>query len=1012
MKRLNLAILVVFSLAIVLTSIQSVSAKGFSDAKSHKDPGVINKERIIYWLTKRGELSFNASETEKQQALSRYLKHTKNGGYKLPAKLAKLDQRLQLKLKALKAFRNSKSKLTTQKSAKANAQAVDKTVNILVVMIDFPDLPYDNNRLKFADTGMFYNDYNVAHYNDLVFSTSGYAGPSGQNLISGYQYYQSESGNTLFLQGTAIDWVTADKNSDAYGGNDPDDDDGDIDVASLIKEAVSKAVAGGGINLADFDVEDQFDLDNDGNVNEPDGIIDHVMVFHSSIGEEAGGGVLGDDAIWSHRSFVDTSTTGYTIPGTNFKVLGYTIEPLDSAAGVVVHEFGHDLGVPDEYNTNSNTVDSPVEFWSLMASGSWAGTISGTQPVGLSPYAKNFFQQRFDGDWVDISSYTLEDLITAPQLVTLTEAVNHNATTNLLKIEIPQPLISFFPPFTGSYQYHSDDGDNMTNDLSFSLTVPDTANVQLQMKAHWNIELDFDYSRVLVNGTAIAGNRTSTNNPRHSGITDYITGVSANVSGSTGAEGWLDLSYDMSAYQDQTVTITIEYLTDPFVGGYGFVVDDIELIADGNQVYFDGAETDTAVTLNGFQRITGTREGKDQNYWVQMRSYNGVDGGLNTRSYKRGMLVWLDDKNYSNNHVDEHPGFGFTGVIDAGQTFQNGASGGVQIRDAAFSFYDSAESSTFDDSEDYSTPQQPSSGKELFSHGLNISLQSQTTNSSSASILLSVNSVVWTANYVASKTFRTVTFTNASSGTSTATASWDFGDGSALSSEWSPTHTYQSSGDYTVTLTITTVSDGSISVSTQNISIAEQLSASFQAAENMGVVSFDASLSGGEGGYTYSWNFGDGSTAGSGQQVTHNYSSSGMFTVVLTATSTDNQTVTSSQIVEVYILPAAGFNVTTSNLSATFINISTGGDGNLVYAWDFGDGTTSNQNSPSHTYTAAGTFTVELVITDGRNNTSTSSSTVTVTAAPVTPPPSSGGGGGAPSWLLLSLILLGYKTKK
>ncbi|MCH1927778.1 immune inhibitor A, partial [Shewanella sp. C31] len=83
--------------------------------------------------------------------------------------------------------------------------------------------------------------------------------------------------------------------------------------------------------LATYDVEDPYDLNNNGNYEEPDGILDHVMIFHSSIGEEAGGGKLGANAIWSHRYFVDQETEGYSIPGTNLKVFGYTIQPIDAS---------------------------------------------------------------------------------------------------------------------------------------------------------------------------------------------------------------------------------------------------------------------------------------------------------------------------------------------------------------------------------------------------------------------------------------------------------------------------------------------------------------------------------------------------------------------------------------------------------------------------------------------------------------------------------------------------------
>ena len=74
------------------------------------------------------------------------------------------------------------------------------------------------------------------------------------------------------------------------------------------------------------------------------------MVIHAGVGQEAGGGKLGDDAIWSHRSKLAVDPVA--IEGTKSKVdyfggkvaaHDYTIEPEDGAVGVFAHEFGHDL---------------------------------------------------------------------------------------------------------------------------------------------------------------------------------------------------------------------------------------------------------------------------------------------------------------------------------------------------------------------------------------------------------------------------------------------------------------------------------------------------------------------------------------------------------------------------------------------------------------------------------------------------------------------------------------------
>ena len=78
----------------------------------------------------------------------------------------------------------------------------------------------------------------------------------------------------------------------------------------LVKDMYNAANAAG-IPLEDYDLEDSHDLDGDGNFWEPDGLVDHLQIIHSGMGQEAGGGSLGDKAVWSHRSasFVDLRWT-------------------------------------------------------------------------------------------------------------------------------------------------------------------------------------------------------------------------------------------------------------------------------------------------------------------------------------------------------------------------------------------------------------------------------------------------------------------------------------------------------------------------------------------------------------------------------------------------------------------------------------------------------------------------------------------------------------------------------
>ena len=100
----------------------------------------------------------------------------------------------------------------------------------------------------------------------------------------------------------------------------------------------------------DYDIEDQGDVDGDGNFLEPDGVIDHLVLVHAGEDKSGGGGAQGPYAIWAHSSSV---VGGAPIPGTKLKVSNYIVQPEDSGVGVFAHEYGHDLGLPDLYDTAS-----------------------------------------------------------------------------------------------------------------------------------------------------------------------------------------------------------------------------------------------------------------------------------------------------------------------------------------------------------------------------------------------------------------------------------------------------------------------------------------------------------------------------------------------------------------------------------------------------------------------------------------------------------------------------------
>ncbi|MBN1811580.1 MAG: PKD domain-containing protein, partial [Anaerolineae bacterium] len=114
----------------------------------------------------------------------------------------------------------------------------------------------------------------------------------------------------------------------------------------------------------------------------------------------------------------------------------------------------------------------------------------------------------------------------------------------------------------------------------------------------------------------------------------------------------------------------------------------------------------------------------------------------------------------------------------------------------------------------------------------------------------------------------------------------------------------------------------------------------------------------------YLWDFGDGTTSSIGSPV-HVYTATGIYTVALTATGLGGMdTLERLDYITIYGPPAADFSASPTSgeapLTVVFTNTSTNA---TSYAWDFGDGGTSVEESPAYTYTTAGTYTITLTVT-------------------------------------------------
>jgi PKD repeat protein len=192
---------------------------------------------------------------------------------------------------------------------------------------------------------------------------------------------------------------------------------------------------------------------------------------------------------------------------------------------------------------------------------------------------------------------------------------------------------------------------------------------------------------------------------------------------------------------------------------------------------------------------------------------------------------------------------------------------------------------------------------------------------------------------------------------------WDFGDGNTSALQ-NPTHTYQDTGSYDVTLTFT-AANGCTYTNTASdfITVQNNPVAAFTVANTSGCAPLAAqftnqSVNSG----SWYWEFGDGYTS-TQQDPVHNYYGSNSYNVTLHAYN-------SAGCHSVYTMPAAvsasspSTNFTASNvngcapLPVTFTNTTQGA---VSYFWDFGDGNTSTQQNPSHTYATPGMYTVMLI---------------------------------------------------
>lgn len=192
---------------------------------------------------------------------------------------------------------------------------------------------------------------------------------------------------------------------------------------------------------------------------------------------------------------------------------------------------------------------------------------------------------------------------------------------------------------------------------------------------------------------------------------------------------------------------------------------------------------------------------------------------------------------------------------------------------------------------------------------------------------------------------------------------WDFGDGNT-STEENPDYTYATGGLYKVKLT-TISSDNLVAVDSSEVS---PIYVNFDTTQIDSEVTFENLVSGAS---SLVWDFGDGTTLewdiedtvdDSNFSPVHTYKTAETFTATLTATTFLNVAVSFSKNIEGLVLSTIpDFSFETSSYTVQFTDESILA---VSHSWDFGDGSTSTEVNPEHTFAGEGTYDVTLTTTN------------------------------------------------
>ena len=453
--------------------------------------------------------------------------------------------------------------------------AADRPHQLLVLPVAFADVGFD----RFADQPKS-AQRNRDYFQQSLFGR----GADGQALPGTLpHYYQQQSRGRYHIDGSVLPVVTLEQTLAEFGRPQRNSDGSwrnDSKPSRMVAAAIQAAFAAQpNYDWQQHDIWDPTDFDGDGNRDEPDGYLDHLVVVYAGKGQSSCHGLykLSDrftrkqdetvfdtlspaelacaNRVWPHRSSItENLAAGPRVDGQSHPRGGvalsdrlwlydYNMQSEYTDISTFIHEFGHSLGLPDLYASRTN---NSTASWDLMSA------TSSPQPQALSSWSRTMLgwlepctvrPPEFGGDTNGSVQQRIMNLPAA------SSAGSCDATMVILPPKLRQLQLGPLGPDQGRQAAYSGQGNDLQRTLERTVDLrplaSESAPITLRFDAWFDIEADWDYLYIEAAAagqsfTRLLPNDRNDNDPRSVMPSKQGHEGSGSVPGLTGRSGDLD----------------------------------------------------------------------------------------------------------------------------------------------------------------------------------------------------------------------------------------------------------------------------------------------------------------------------------------------------------------------------------------------------------------------------------------------------------------------------------------